>query len=71
MTTKMPTEKRTIRMEPELEERVVEMLKPLTGKKLEAAQEAVRKVHASAVSGEFDTIVGAYREAVKGAVASA
>lgn len=67
-TTKLPTEERPIRMDPELQEQVEKILKGYSGKKLESAQEAVRKVYAGGATGSFHEIVDTYRGAVQEAV---
>ena len=71
MTTKMPTDARPLAMEPELQEFVEGLLAPLSGKRLEAGQEAVRKVHSGGLVGMMDDLRDAYREAVAEAVSAA
>lgn len=67
-TSALPTEKRPIRMDPELAAEVEKLLKPLKGKEREAADEAVMKVYQSGVSGSFGEILEAYQAAVEEAV---
>lgn len=67
-TTKLPSEPRPIRMDPELAEAVDEIIKPLKGKDLEAAQAAVMDVYRSNASGKFAELLENYREAIEEAV---
>lgn len=65
---KLPSADRPLIQDPDLAVAVAKLLAPYTGKSLERAQSAVRRVHGSAVQGPFSTIVAAYDAAVKQAV---
>lgn len=66
--TALPTEDRPIRMDPELAERVEEMLANFKGKEREKAQAAVKRVYDSSVTGRFHELVEAYEAAILEAV---
>lgn len=68
MSTALPTEKRPIRMDPELSSEIEKILKPLKGDDLGRAQEAVMKVYHSNVAGSFGDILEAYQTAIEEAV---
>lgn len=70
MTTlsKLPTADRPLIQDPDLGQAVERLLQPYSGKSLERAQAAVRKVHGSAVQGPFDQVLAAYTVAIKAAV---
>lgn len=68
MTTALPTEDRPIQLDPELSSKVEEMLKPYSGRKLEAARAAVLKVYKSGFAGSFGAILGKYETAIEEAV---
>jgi hypothetical protein len=63
--TKLPTSSRPLIQDPDLAREVEAMLAPYTGKQLERAQAACRKVHSSAVLGSFSEIRGAYQTAIE------
>ena len=62
--SKLPTERRPIRMDPELTEAVEELLEPYDGDELELAQSAVMRVYHSASGGSYAELVGVYRDAI-------
>lgn len=66
--TKLPTVERPLILDNDLATAVERMLAPYSGKALERAQSAVRKVHGSAVQGPFAAVVTAYEVAIKQAV---
>ena len=61
---KLPTATRPLINDLDLARAVDGLLKPYSGKALEKAQAAVRKVHASGVQGPFSTVVTAYEAAI-------
>lgn len=67
-TSKLPMNDRPIIIDPDLAAAVEELLRPYTGKMLERAQAAVRRVANGAAQGTFSDLVDAYRAAIKGAV---
>ena len=67
-TSKLPTNERPIILDPDLAAAVEDLLQPYTGKNLERAQAAVRKVASGATQGTFSDLVAAYAAAIKGAV---
>lgn len=68
MMTKLPTDARPLIQDPDLAAAVEALLEPYSGKQLERAHTAIRKVRASAVQGTFSTIVAAYQAAIEKAV---
>lgn len=66
--TKLPTDTRPLILDPDLAAAVEAMLTPYEGKKLERAQAACRKVHGSAMLGDYSQIVAAYQSAIDKAV---
>lgn len=68
LTSKLPTNDRPLIKDPALVAALDKLLAPLSGKALERAQDAVRRVARSAVQGTFSTIVETYRKAIRGAV---
>jgi hypothetical protein len=66
--SKLPTSTRPLINDTDLADAVERMLAPYTGKALERAQAAVRRVHGSAVQGPFSTVLAAYQAAVAAAV---
>ena len=68
MTSKLPTNSRPLINDPDLAAALEALLEPYSGKALERAQVAVRKVATSSVQGPFAVIVDAYAEAVRTAV---
>lgn len=67
-TSALPTEPRPIRIDPELGERLEEILKPLNGKQREAADAAVMEVYQSGHTGSFAELVELYESAIAEAV---
>jgi hypothetical protein len=67
-TSKLPTNSRPIINDPDLANAVEALLGPYSGKALERAQVAVRKVAASGVQGPWSMIVSAYETEIKRAV---
>lgn len=67
MTSKLPTSSRPLIHDRDLAAAVEKMLAPLSGKALERAQDAVRKVAGSAVQGPFGTVLAAYQKAISAA----
>lgn len=66
--TKLPTSPLPLLNDPELAAAVDRKLAPLSGKPLEKAQGAVRKVYASNIQGPFSVILAAYETAIDEAV---
>lgn len=62
--TKMPTSDVPLIQDPDVLRAVEHELQPFSGKSLERAQAAVRRVHGSGVMGSFSEIVAAYRTAI-------
>jgi hypothetical protein len=67
-TSKLPTDARAVIRDPDLAAAVEQLLKPHSGKKLEAAQAAVRQVRASGVVGTFTAMRTAYQDAIAKAI---
>lgn len=67
-TSKLPTNERPIIFDPDLAGAVEDQLRPYTGKALERAQAAVRRVASGAAQGTFSDLVAAYGTAIKQAV---
>lgn len=68
MTTKLPTDPRSMIRDADLAREVELMLKPYNGKRLELAQKAVRDVRSSGAVGTFTEMLGYYRTAITRAV---
>lgn len=66
--SKLPVEDRPLVMDPDLAAHLEHRLRPLTGKRLETAQEAVRRVRASGLTGTWDVITARYDQAIAEAV---
>ncbi|MFW6331496.1 MAG: hypothetical protein ACOC3J_07210 [Gemmatimonadota bacterium] len=66
--SKLPTEHRPIRMDPELATAVEAALEPYSGKDLEKAQKAVLGVYQSANPGSHADLVEQYSAAIAEAV---
>lgn len=66
--SKLPMESRPLRLAPEVAKVVEAQLKPLQGKNLEAAQEAVLKVYQSGQQMASDQWVKTYGQAIQSAV---
>ena len=66
--SKLPLETRPLRMAPDVAKVVEEKLRPLTGKTLEAAQQAVLSVYRSGIVQSHEQWVAAYQDAIKHAV---
>jgi hypothetical protein len=71
MTSKLPTADTPLIQDPDLARAIEKLLAPHSGKPLEKAQAAVRRVHASGVQGPFQTVVAAYQAAITQAVGAA
>lgn len=67
-SSKLPMNERPIILDPDLAAAVEDLLAPYTGKALERAQAAVRKVASGAMQGTFSDLVDAYHKAIRGAV---
>lgn len=67
--SKLPTNDRPLIQDPDLAVAIERALEPYTGKELEKAQAAVRRVHASGVQGPFGAILATYEAAITKAVA--
>lgn len=68
MASKLPTEDRPLRIDPDLAAVIEKELEPLEGEDLEKGQAAVRTVLKSSTQGTFATIADAYRTAIREAV---
>lgn len=66
--SKLPTNTRPLIQDPDMARAVERMLAPYSGKALERAQAAVRRVHASPAQGPYDAILKAYQAAISAAV---
>lgn len=66
--SKLPTDSRPIKVAPELEEPIIEILSRYKGAKRELADDAVRKFVASSYTGMFSDIVAEMEKAVQEAV---
>lgn len=66
--SKLPLETRPLRLAPDIAAAVEEMLHSLSGKKLEAAQEAVLKVYQSRAQMDHVAWLRTYREAIAEAI---
>lgn len=66
--TKLPADNRSLIQDPDLAKAVEAMLDPYEGKRLQVAQAACRKVHASATLGTFSELRDAYQTAINEAV---
>jgi hypothetical protein len=66
--SKLPTSTRPLIVDTDLAAAVERLLAPYSGKALERAQAAVRKVHGSSVQGPFSTVLAAYQSAITAAV---
>lgn len=67
MTTKLPTDNRPLVRDPDLAAALERELAPYSGKALERAQTAIRKVRNSGTQGPFSVVLDAYRAAIKNA----
>lgn len=65
--TKLPTITRPLKMEPDMSAALERRLAPLNGKRLERAQEAIRKVYNSGFQGSFAQLLAKYDEAIEAA----
>ena len=65
----LPTNELPLIRDPDLAAAVERELKALTGKKLERAQAAIRRVHGSGITGQFGELVHAYQTAIRAAIA--
>jgi hypothetical protein len=62
--SKLPTVTRPIKMEPNMAAAIERRLAPLSGKRLERAQDAVRKVYGSGFQGSFSQLLEKYEAAI-------
>jgi hypothetical protein len=67
-TTKLPQSTRPLIQDMDLSRAVEQMLDPLTGKALERAQAACRRVYNAGNPGTFTEMVAEYRAAIDAAV---
>lgn len=65
--SKLPLETRPLRLAPALAETVEELLRPLSGKRLDAAQRAVLQVYRSGAQMDHGGWVAAYAAAIAAA----
>lgn len=70
-TTKIPTDVKPLVRDPDLAAAIEKELKPLSGEKLQLAQDAVRKLRESGLMGTFSQVVDAYKAAIREAVQAA
>jgi hypothetical protein len=68
--TKLPVSDRPLIADPDLVLALEAELEPLSGKPLERAQAAIRKVHSSALQGPFGMVLDAYRAAIADAISA-
>jgi hypothetical protein len=64
-TSKLPSDQRATRFDPDLAAALEEELQPLSGKALTRAQQAVLAVRASGFQGTFGALLAEYREAIR------
>lgn len=69
-TSKLPANDRPLIQDPDLAAALERELEPLSGKSLERAQAAVRRIHGSALQAPFGTVLAAYQTAIAEAVAT-
>jgi len=69
MTSKLPTEGRPLKMDPDLAAFLEAELAPYSGKALERAQQAIVRVRQKGVSGTWDELTTVYRDMIAVAVA--
>lgn len=67
--SKLPSEDRPMRIDPDLAAALEKALAPYSGERLEKAQAAVREVRSSAAVGTFGEVLDRYRSAIREAVA--
>ena len=65
--SKLPTVTRPIAMDPDMAAALERRLAPLSGKSLERAQAAVRRVYTGGVQGSFSDLLAAYEGAIDAA----
>lgn len=65
----LPVDERPLIQDPDLAHAIEMEMKGLSGKQLEKAHAAIRKVRNSGVSGQFGQLVSAYTEAIRAAIA--
>jgi hypothetical protein len=68
IATKLPTSTRPLIQDMDLAAAIERMLEPLTGKSLERAQAACRRVYNTGAPGTFATMCADYRAAIDAAV---
>jgi hypothetical protein len=66
--SKLPMDSRPLIRDPDLAAGIERLLVPYSGKKLEAAQAAIRRVRNSPIEGQFGVILKAYETAIADAV---
>lgn len=69
LTSKLPTITRPIPIDSDMAAALERRLAPLSGKRLELAQSAVRKVYGSGFQGSFADLLVAYETAIDAALA--
>ena len=69
LATQLPTNEQPLIRDPDLAAAVEAEMKGLSGKSLEAARAAIRRVHGSGITGQFGELVAAYAAAIRAAVA--
>lgn len=67
-TTKLPTTERPMILDNDMAAAVEKMLAPYSGKTLEKAQGAVRKIATSGIQGSYDKMLATYQTAIKAVV---
>jgi hypothetical protein len=68
LMSKLPTVTRPIKLDADMAKALERMLEPYSGKALERAQVAVRKVYGSGLTGTFEAMLAHYRAAISAAV---
>lgn len=67
--TTLPTDERPLIQDPDLAAAVEAEMRGLSGKQLDKARAAIRRVHGSGITGQFGELVAAYAAAIRAAVA--
>jgi len=67
-TSKLPSEVRPQRFDPDLAAALEDLLEPYNGKPLEKAQKAIVRLRQRGITGSFGELVAMYREAIEQAV---
>jgi hypothetical protein len=63
--SKLPTITRAIKMEPDMAAAIERKLAPLSGQRLQRAQDAVRRVYNSGFQGSFAQLLAKYETAIE------